>query len=167
MKRAVDRPPASSRRSSLLWELAVRSGRWSPVLLPSPVERRRIYLGRRCSTARCSRPPGSRCKRLLVGYVVGRRHRPAARASHQHVADPGGHRSGRSRSACRRCRASAGCRWRSSGSGRPKARCCSSSSWARSGRSSSRPITALAPSRRSMRARRAPWARRASTNGRG
>ena len=36
-------------------------------------------------------------------------------------------RSARSRSGCRPCRACAGCRSRCSGSGRPKARCCSSS----------------------------------------
>ncbi len=52
-----------------------------------------------------------------------------------------------------------------SGSGRPSRRCCSWWSWGRCGRSSSRPITALAPFPRSMRERLEPWVRKGCTFG--
>ena len=67
--------------------------------------------------------------------------------------------------ACRPCPASAGCRSRCSGLARLKPPCSSSSSWARSGRSSSPPITACAMSRRSTPAPRGPWVRSGCTPG--
>ncbi|WP_457091759.1 ABC transporter permease [Microvirga sp. P5_D2] len=55
---------------ALVWELAVRSGRWSPVLLPSP-----IYVGEYIWAALLDgtllESTWVTLKRLLVGYIAG------------------------------------------------------------------------------------------------
>jgi NitT/TauT family transport system permease protein len=55
---------------ALIWELAVRSGRWSPVLLPSP-----IYVGEYIWVALLDgtllESTWVTLKRLLVGYIAG------------------------------------------------------------------------------------------------
>ena len=105
--------------------LSRASGRWSPVLLPSPLERRRLPLRRGYSTARCSRRLWVTLKRLLLGYLIGVAI-GLPLGSDARSQSLRGHARRRSRSACRRCRACAGCRSRCCGSARPRARC---SSW--------------------------------------
>jgi ABC-type nitrate/sulfonate/bicarbonate transport system permease component len=104
-----------------IWHLAAASGRWSPVLLPSPLAVFE-YLSGAIADGSLLEATAVTLKRLLVGYAIGLL-----------IGLP--LRWVPSRSACRPCRVFAGCRWHSSGSDRPKVPCCSSSSWAPCSRS--------------------------------
>jgi NitT/TauT family transport system permease protein len=53
-----------------VWQAAVASGRWSPVLLPSPTEVV-LYLRDALADGSLAHATGTTMRRLLVGYVIG------------------------------------------------------------------------------------------------
>src|SRR6266436_7513881 len=109
-----------------IWHLLVLAKVWSVVLLPDPISVWE-YLKGAAGDGTLVQASLVTMRRLLAGYIIGIA-----------VGLPLGLLTARSsfakthlvcsRSACRRCRASAGCRWRCSGSGKRKQRCFSSSS---------------------------------------
>ena len=116
-----------------IWAAVVQAKIWSPILLPSPQSVGTYILGA-AQDGTLWEATLVTVKRLVIGYVIGiliGLPLGFVTAASKFVEDTIGVLA----LGCRHCRASAGCRSRCSGSVRPKGRCCSSSSWARSGRS--------------------------------
>ena len=166
MKRAARRDRCSSSRCSALWQVAVMSGALVAGAAALAVGRRASTSARRArATARSLEAIGVTLRRLLLGYAIGvvlglplgLAHERARRF----VEDTLGVAGARAADAAERLLGAAGAALVRADA---RARCCSSSSWARSGRWSSRPTPARARSRRSTRAPRAPWAPTASTH---
>ena len=162
MKRVVD-CIAVFLALAAVWELAVRSGRWSPVLLPSPISVAE-YVWAALLDGTLLEATLVTLKRLLLGYAVGvliGLPIGLLTSSSQIMEDTFGSLALGLQTLPSVCWVPLALVW----FGQAKVRCCSWLSWGRSGRSSSRRIMALAPSRRSMPVRPARWGRRVCING--
>ena len=117
-----------------IWHFLVQANIWSPVLLPSPKSVGEYLLGA-ARDGTLLQATIVTVRRLLVGYVIGIAiGLPLGlfTSAFKFMEDTVGVLALGLADACR---ASAGFRWPCFGSAKPKARCCSSSSWERSGRS--------------------------------